>query len=136
VATRELTLIKRRYCQDNGIKDEKSITLTHFRLDKKTMEHTFLVEFADGRDSKYYILKRIDLSGLSGFRTLDIPKQYRNDFDAQNNPAFIADWIQRRTGHDLVESDISCLAAETGKLTVVISPNSMRYKNSFQINRL
>jgi len=133
--SKELSLIKRRYCQDNGIKDESTVTLTHFRHDKQTGNHTFLVEIA-GADSRHYTLKRVDLSGLTGFRTLDIPKQYRKDFDANHNKAFVADWIHRKTGHEIIETDISCLVSDAGKLLVIIAPNSMRFKNSFHITRL
>lgn len=129
---KEVNLVKRRYCQDRRL-DEKSVSFTHVKRNASG-EHVFLVEVNGQND--YYVHPRVDMTGLSSLRTLDIPKEYRNDFDAQHNKAFIAEWIRRQTGHDVMDTDIDVLVATKGKLDVVISPNSMRFKNSFQLIRL
>ena len=129
---KEVNLVKRRYCQDRRL-DEKSVSFTHVKRNASG-EHVFLVEVNGQND--YYTHPRVDMTGLSSLRTLDIPKEYRNDFDAQHNKAFIAEWIRRQTGHDVMDTDIDVLVATKGKLDVVISPNSMRFKNSFQLIRL
>lgn len=135
MTAKEVSLVKRRFCQDRRIKDEKSVLLTHLHRNLSTGEHTFLVE-REGHDNAYYTHKKVDLGPLSTLRTLDIPKEYRNDFDAQHNKAFIAEWIRRKTGHDVIDTDISTLLSGKGTLDIIISPDSMRFKNSFQLIRL
>lgn len=131
--TKEVNLVKRRYCQDRQL-NEKSVSFTHVSRNASTGEHVFLVE-VDGLNA-YYVHPRVDMTGLTSLRTLDIPRAYRNDFDAQHNKAFIADWIRRQTGHEVIDTDIGSLAASKGRLDIVMSPDSMRFKSSFQIIRL
>jgi len=132
---REINLVRKRFCEDRMITDESSISITWASYSRATDEHCFLVEHPNG-DNDYYIHPKVNLSGLSNLRSLDIPATYRNDFDAQHNKSMIADWVHRITGHHLIDTDISALVREEKTLTVIISPDSMRFANSFQLNRL
>jgi len=132
-----ITLIKNKYCQDHRITDKKVIKAITFELvnRNKAGNSVFLVT-VPGSDPVYYEVPRVDMSGLTRLPLLSIPRTYRNDFDAMNNKAMIADWIQRKTGHDIIDEDIAYLSHDKDHLTVVISPDSMRFKNSFQLIRL
>lgn len=132
---REIYLVRKRFCEDRMISDENSVAITWSSYSRATDEHCFLMEHSDGR-SELYIHPKVNLAGLSALRSLDIPATYRNDFDVQHNKSMIADWVHRITGHHLIDTDISALVREEKTLTVVISPDSMRFANSFQLNRL
>jgi hypothetical protein len=49
---------------------------------------------------------------------------------------FIADWVYQFTGHRILVEDIQTMALEKKAIQVIISPDSMRFKNSFQLIRL
>lgn len=133
---KEISLVRQRYCEDRHIQNPPaSLQLEHYRKDPSTGEHCFFVE-EDGKETIVYPHVREDLSGLSSFRTLDIPVEYRNEYQNLHNKAFMADWIRRKSGHPVIDTDIQYLVVERNQVTVVISPDSMRFKNSFQLKRL
>jgi hypothetical protein len=136
VNEKEISLVRQLYCEERKITNPPaSLRLTHNRRDPSTGEHCFFVDEL-GKDSIVYVHKRLDLSGLTHFRTLDIPKEYRNEDQTLNNKSFMADWIRRKTGHKLIETDIGYLVVEKTKVSIVISADSMRFTNSFQLTRL
>jgi hypothetical protein len=133
-----LALIKKKYCEGLFIKDPRvinEITFQHVSTNAKG-NAVFLIQHP-GQEALYYELEKVDLSGFSRMKSLSIPKQYRNDFDVNHSKAMISNWINRHTGHSLVEEDIAYLVPEKEHLCVVIAADSMRFKStSFQLIRL
>jgi hypothetical protein len=130
-----LSLIKQRYCEDKGIKDPTTVNLAFCQVQRSTGDPIFYATVT-GKTSEQYIYRRVDLSGLSAHRALDIPSEYRSTLQATPSKSFIADWVFRFTGHRLLPEDIQTMALDKGLITVVIAPDSMRFKNSFQLIRL
>lgn len=133
-----LSLIKKKYCEDLMLKDGSviaAVTLQHVGTNSKG-NAVFLVNYP-GKEPYYYELPKVDLTGFSQIKSLSIPRQYRNDFDVNHSKAMIVNWVNRHTGHRLVEEDIAYLIPEKAHITVVVSPDSMRFKStSFQLIRL
>ena len=133
-----LSLIKKKWCEDHFIRDKKLIEQIIFTKVSTNAKGNavFMITQPDSVPI-YYELEKIDLSGFSRAKNLSIPKQYRNDFDVMTNKAMIAQWINRYTGHALVEEDISYLVPEKDAIIVVMAPDSMRFKpTSLQLIRL
>lgn len=129
-----LSLIKQRYCEDNAISDPESIAMSFCQAEKGTGNPIMFV-LRDGKSSTY-VHQRIDLAGLSAHRALDIPAAFRNVKQADLSKVFIADWVYQFTGHRILVEDIQTMALEKKAIQVIISPDSMRFKNSFQLIRL
>lgn len=132
---KELSLIKQKYCEDHFIRD--NISKVKIELVRTTNKgHGVFVVTVPGKESVHFELPKQDLSGLSDNKTLSIPKQYRNDFDASHNKAMIAEWINRGTGINLLETDIANLTPTKTHLIVGIAADSMRFKSDFRLIRL
>ena len=130
-----LSLIRKVYCEDRGIVDVESVTLTYYNKDLATGEHLFTVD-RKGEDSVLYRHLRADLGGLSKFKTLSIPSKDRHGVNGPNNKEIIANWVFSKTGHVLLDEDIQFLVVERDHVTVMLHPDSMRFKNDFQLIRL
>ena len=135
ISDRALTLIKERYCSDNKISLPNDLVFRFFKFDPVTGNGIFFIDQA-GKNSLIYSLSRMDLSGYSAHRSLDIPASDRNTMNRNPSPDVIASWVNRFTNIDLLGEDISKLSLSADTVTVIISPNSMRFKNNFQLKRL
>lgn len=131
---KELSLIKQKYCEDHFIREVNKVDFQLVRKNSKG-QGVFLVTIP-GKQPIHYELPKQDLSGLSEYKTLSIPKQYRNDFDAAHNKVMIAEWVNRGTGLALIDSDIAGLSSSKTHLTVIIAADSMRFKSDFRLIRL
>lgn len=135
VSLATLTLIKKRYCQDRHIALPNDLTFSFFKLDLTTGQGIFFID-EPNKDSIVYTHVRMDVTGYSAYRSMDIPSNDRNTLTGNPSPDVIASWVNRFTNIDLLGEDISKLTLTTDSVTVIISPNSMRFKNSFQLKRL
>jgi hypothetical protein len=135
VSDNTFTLIKKKYCSEHLISLPNDLVFSFFKIDPVTGNGVFFIDQA-GKPSLVYSPDRMDLSGYSAHRSLDIPASDRNTLNSNPSPDVIASWVNRFTNIDLLGEDISKLSMSSAVLTVIISPNSMRFKNSFQINRL
>lgn len=132
------SLVRKKYCEGLFIKDPKVVASIDFeRVSTNAKGNAVFLVKHPGKEPFYYELTKVDLSGFSKMKALAIPKQYRNDFDIKTNKAMIANWINRHTGHALVEEDIAYLVADKQYISVVISADSMRFnQTSIQLIRL
>lgn len=132
------SLIKKKYCEDLFLKDQKVIKdITFEKVSTNARGNAVFSVKHPGKEPFYWELQKVDLSGFSRMKALSIPKQYRNDFDVKTNKAMIANWINRHTGHGLVEEDIAYLVPDKEYISVVISADSMRFnQTSIQLIRL
>ena len=133
-----LALIKKKYCENLRIKNPSEILAISFQLVSKNSKgnSVFLIQHP-GKEAFYWELEKVDLSGFSRMQSLAIPKQYRKDFDVTSNKAMIANWLNRHTGHNILEEDIAYLVPEKNYINVVIAADSMRFKfTSLQLIRL
>lgn len=133
-----LSLIKRKYCEDLFIRPGAEMDAVAFQHVTTNQKGNAVFEVTHpGEPAHYWELVRIDLAYLSDNRALSIPKQYRNDFDVNHCKAMLVNWINRYTGINLLEEDVSYLVPEPGHITVVIAPDSMRFTStSFKLIRL
>lgn len=131
-------LVRKKYCEGLFIKDPKVINaITFEKVSINAKGNAVFSVRHPGEESFYYEVEKVDLSGFSKMKALSIPKQYRNDFDIKTNKAMIANWINRHTGHALVEEDIAYLIADKQYISVVIAADSMRFnQTSIQLIRL
>lgn len=133
---KEVSLIKQKWCEDNRIplSERKAIKFSLMSFNRRG-NAVFLVSNPKVGSDYFEVVKQ-DLSGFSDNKTLSIPSAYRNDFDARHNKGFIAEWVNRRMGIGLLDTDITYLVSDKDYLTIIISPDSMRFKSSFRLIRL
>lgn len=136
MSAKSISLIKKRYFEDLRITDPALIAFAHFELvtTNKRGNAVFQVTVAD-REVVYHEVRKVDLAGLDKLPALAIPPRKRADVDITTNKALIADWIYRCTGNELIEEDIARLVTTRDTVTVLIAPDSMRFKSSFQLIR-
>jgi hypothetical protein len=135
MATREVNLIVKDYCYRRKIKDVKEVTFVHQRVDRITGNQVFLVS-RDGTTPEIYEHKRLDVKPYSQQKSLWFPKDLQGDREAMLNKTSMAGWINRQVNLELLPEDIGVLSLVGTKLTVVMSPNSMRFQSSFVISFL
>lgn len=136
MSTKAIQLIKKKYFEDKRITDKTLIALTDFVLVSTSRRGNAVFQvMLTGVESSYYEVRKVDLSGLDKLPALTIPPRKPTDVDITTNKPLIADWIYRKTGHELLEEDIGRLVANRDSVLVVISPDSMRFKSSFQLIR-
>lgn len=135
MATREVNLIIKDYCYRRKIKDVKEVTFAHQRVDRITGNQVFLVS-REGTTPEIYEHKRLDVKPYSQQKSLWLPKDLQGNREAMINKTSMAGWINKQVNLDLLPEDIGVLSLGSNGLTVVISPNSMRFQNSFVISFL
>lgn len=129
-------LIKKKYFEDLRITDKDIIAATQFDLVTVNRRGNNVFQVSrPGSETVYHEVRKVDLSGLNKLKSLVIPPRKTSDADITTNKALMADWIYRRTGHELQEEDISRLVVDRDNVLVVISSDSMRFKSSFQLIR-
>lgn len=136
MSSKAIPLIKKKYFEDLRITDKTIIAATQF--DMVTVNRRGNSVFQVSRpnsETSYYEVRKVDLSGLDKLKALTIPPRKLTDVDITTNKALMAEWINRCTGHNLQEEDIGRLVVDRDNVLVVISPDSMRFKSSFQLIR-
>lgn len=122
-------LCKEDYCSANGLNPRDLIF--KFIKNNPRKEAVFEVIKNGNRPFNYTCVKR-DLSFLTDYKTLSILKQDMLVNEGVNKTALVG-WIFSKTGIVLLPEDIDFVYLEKNHLSVVISLNSMRFKNSFHI---
>ena len=135
MANREFNLIRKAYCHARKISDVNSVTFQPQRVNRITGNQVFLVS-RDGTVPEIYEHVRLDVTPYSQQRSLWFSKDMQKDREAMLGKANIATWINKQVNLEILPEDIGVLSPTTKSLTVVISPNSMRFRNSFIINFL
>jgi hypothetical protein len=132
MATREINLIRKDYCYKRKISDVNSVTFARQRVNRITGDQVFLVS-RDGTVPEIYEHKRLDVSPYSQQKSLWFPKDQQGNREAMINKTSVTTWINKQVNLDLLPEDIGVLSLAYNGLTVVMSPNSMRFQNSFII---
>lgn len=122
--------VKKEYCLNNRKKKEDINLRLHSR--RNNGDYVFLVEEKNA-DISSYVHPRIDLSGNSGYKPLDIPAEYDRDKNFDKN--FISNWFHKQTGFRLLDEDISFITVERTKVSVTIARDSMRFMGDFSLTR-
>lgn len=129
ISQNSLKRITDYYCENNRINDRSSIKLTFAQRDRATGDPVFVVN-AKNQAPYFYTHHRIDASKYSYCRGLDVKV---NTLSATPSIGGVVDWVNSKVNIGLCEEDVSRLRVANSKLTVFISPDSMRFKNSFDI---
>ena len=129
VSLNTLIQITNYYCANHRIKDRATVKLTFANRDAATGNPTFIVNIK-GQAPRTYVHQRIDASKYTHYRGLDVPV---NTLSQTPSIGGIVSWVNSKTNIGLCEEDVSRLRVTPGKLTVFISADSMRFKNSFDI---
>ena len=124
-----LKRITEYYCESNRIKDVGTVKLTFGQRDHSTGNPVFMVNIK-GQAPRTYTHQRIDASKYNYYRSLDIPSKTITQAPSIGG---IVNWVNSKVNIGLCEEDVSRLRVTPGKLTVFISADSMRFKNSFDI---
>lgn len=135
MSAREIKLIVKEYCYRRKIKDVNSVSFIHQRVDRITGNQVFLVS-REGTTPEIYEHKRLDVKPYSQQKSLWFPKDLQGNREAMINKTNMAGWINKQVNLDILPEDIGVLSLGNNGLTVVISPNSMRFQNSFVISFL
>ena len=130
-----LTLAKQEYCILNGIynaKEKEQVQLTYIgRNGDNNCVFSVSRLFHDKPCRTIWIMERIDLSYLSTFKKLVIPKSI-----IQPTKSVVTRAVKTLSKLSLSNKDISTIIVDKNSVTVVISPNSMCFKNKFSLNRI
>lgn len=126
-----LSLCKKEYCIRNNLRNTAVVDFKFLKLNEKG-EGVFSVSVG-GSSTEYKVLTKKDLQPLTSFRSLSIK---RNDLDNVNgiSKAILAGWVNSKTGDTLHQSDIDYVVVNKNHISVVMSANSMRFKNGFNIS--
>jgi len=136
MSNKAIQLIKKKYFEDLYITDKAIIAATQFDLVTVNRRGNNVFQVSrPGSETSYYEVRKVDLTGLDKLKSLTIPPRKPTDVDITTNKALMAEWIYRCTGHELQEEDIGRLVVDRDNVLVVVSPDSMRFKSSFQLIR-
>lgn len=130
-----LRYIKQHYCENQRIKDPDTVELTFVGRNTRTGDATFWVN-QGGAASVTYSHPRLDMKSYNGYKGFGIPQEYRRELVANPSGEMIAQWVNRFVNINLMDEDIARLLVETDGVTVIIRPDSMRFKNHFKITFL
>ncbi len=130
--SREISLIRKEYCFKRKIKEVSSLTFIHQRVNRVTGNQVFSA-CCVGMVPELYEHVRVDVSPFALNKALGIPADMQKNRDVLLNKTSMASWINKHMNVDLLAEDIGFLVMGPKGLTVVISPNSMRFQNSFII---
>lgn len=132
MSAREINLIRKAYCHKRGISDVTSVTFAFTRANRDTGNQIFLVSRPNQVPEIYEHL-RLDVTPYSLQRSLWLTKEMQKDREAMLNKNSMATWINKQMNLELLPDDIGVLSIGPKGVSVVIGPNSMRFKNSFII---
>lgn len=130
--SREISLIRKEYCLKRKVKEEGSITFLHQRVNRVTGNQVFSA-CGQGMVPELYEHVRVDVTPFTLNKSLGIPPDMQGNRGVLLNKTSMATWINRHMNVNLLAEDIGFLVLGLKGLTVVISPNSMRFQNSFII---
>lgn len=126
-----LSLCKKEYCIRNNLRNVRDVEFKFLKLNSEG-EGVFSVS-VNGSSSEYKTLTKKDLNPLSGFKTLSIKRKELESL-ADVSKSMIANWVNSKTGDTLHQSDIDYVIVNKNDISVIISANSMRFKNGFNIS--
>lgn len=130
--SREISLIRKEYCLKRKITEVSALTFMHQRVNRVTGNQVFSA-CATGMVPELYEHVRVDVSSFALNKSLGIPVEMQKNRDVLLNKSNMASWINKHMNVNLLPEDIGFLVIGQKGLTVVISPNSMRFQNSFII---
>lgn len=138
ITTKELSLVIDEYCANTNITDpevKKSIVIglvgKNGNGDNMFSVQRLYNPSSKTRTNSLYELQKTDVDYLSSQQCLKIQKRYGDMGKAQ-----IINWVKQQVNIHLLESDIDRVVIEPDAFTVVISADSMRFKNSFKLYRI
>lgn len=128
---KELRFVLDEFCRLYKIPFNKGITVTFQERNKVTGNSIFFIS-GGGITPVRYEHERIDLSKYTDYKGLTLDD---GGFINPNtvNKVGIASLFNRHTRMNLLPSDIGQLVVRGGRVTVVGSSNSMRFKHSFSM---
>lgn len=132
MSTREINLIRKAYCHKRKIGDVKSVTFAFQRVNRITGNQVFLVSQLATVPEIYEHL-RLNVAPYSQQKSLSLPKDMQANREAMLSKESMAGWINKQVNLELLPEDIGFLVLGAKQLSVVISPNSMRFQGSFII---
>lgn len=134
----EQKLVIDEYCFNAGITDEvikASIVIGHLGQNGD-YNNSFTVERLVNKEStttarSMYVLEKTDLDYISNQKCLHIEKRFGN-----MNKSQIITWVRQQVNVHLLESDMDHIVTDNKAFTIIISADSMRFKNSFKLYRV
>ena len=130
-----IKLIQADFCKAQGIVNNGTLAFTKQTINPITGNHRFLISGVNSTPV-IYEHPRYDFAPLSLNKSLSIPAGERRSIMPVVDKNQVAAWINQQMNLDVQPDDIGFLVLVPKGLTVVASPNSMRFRNSFVIKFL
>lgn len=127
-----LNLVRKAFCDKRGIKTLAPSAFVYQRTDRFRGNAIFLAS-PPGGVPEMYEHPRQDLSGLSLNKALSIPKDMQSSREVILNKDHIASWVNAKVNAQLLPEDIDKVLLDGRKVSVILSPNSMRFKGTFTL---
>ena len=133
--TKCIKLIRAEFCRIHKIVDNGVLTFVTQPANPITGDHRFLVVGVNSTPVVYEHL-RYDLAPLTQNKSLGIPAKDRRSVLPVVDKNHVSEWINQQMNLSIQPDDIGFVIMEPSRLTVIASPNSMRFRNSFVIKFL
>lgn len=128
--TKEIRLIKEAWALANQ-HDPNALLFIERQGRTREGDYIFLIH-GPGIDAQRYVYPRYDVTPWSAHKGLSLDAEFKLN-PALLNKDSVAAWVNRHVNVDLLPSDVGTVFAKGDRVTVVIAPNSMRFKHSFSM---
>lgn len=130
-----IKFIQADFCKAQGIVNNGTLTFKQQTINPITGNYRFLITGVNSTPV-IYEHPRYDFTPLSLNKSLDIPTADRRSIMPVVDKNSVATWINQKMNLNVQPDDIGFLVLVPKGLTVIASPNSMRFRNSFVIKFL